>query len=431
MKKTLLFALSALLILPSGASAATATAKIKIRGGAEFGPVTFQAAKGEVNRVTVTTANGRLRIRDSANRVVARGDCDQVNRHTADCPTTEDIAQIRLGNRNDRAKVQNLVSVFGGSGNDYLEGSGGNDRLDGQRGNDTLHGLGQGDDLTGGPGRDRLYGGGGDDDLFDGETDRQSAPDVFRGGSSRDTRFGADRGDMLDYSKRTRALSVDLSSGRTNTKDVVRGLESVTGGSGADRLTGDGDDNWLEGNGGNDRLRGRGGDDIPQGGAGNDSVSGDDGNDTVWGDAGVDRLFGGAGNDQMIGRDSAAETVDCGAGDDVAPVTRLDTLRNCERAASSQLQVSVQPDVQGNTATFQVSCIKFGGCSGTIAISSLDGSESYGSGDFAGLAHGADVFTPVEVDLTPAGKAAVQRGETVLVTFPGSTGGYRAFIQRN
>jgi hypothetical protein len=39
------------------------------------------------------------------------------------------------------------------------------------------------------------------------------------------------------------------------------------------------------------------------------------------------------------------------------------------------------------------------------------------------------VFTPVEVDLTPAGTAALQQGEVVLVTFPGSTGGYRALIQ--
>jgi Ca2+-binding RTX toxin-like protein len=431
MNKTLLLALSALLILPSAASAATATADIKVRGGTEFGPVTFKAAKGEVNRVTVTTANGRLRIRDSANRVVAKGDCDQVNRHTAICPTTEDIAQIRLGNRDDRATVENLVSVFGGSGSDVLEGSSGGDRLDGQNGNDTLRGLAQGDDLTGGPGRDRLFGGSGDDDLIDGETDGQSAKDLFRGGSSRDSRFGADRGDMLDYSKRKRALQVDLASGRTNVKDVVGGLESVTGGSAGDTLAGDGDDNWLEGRGGNDRLSGRAGDDIPRGGGGDDTVNGDDGNDTVWGDRGSDRLFGGGGSDQVIGRDSTAETVDCGDGADVAPVTRLDTLLNCERATSGELQVSVQPDVQGNTATFQVSCVKEGGCTGTIAISNLAGTESYGTGDFAALPHGADLFTPVEVDLTQAGKAAIQKGETVLVTYPGATGGYRAFLQRN
>ncbi|MEA2386094.1 MAG: hypothetical protein QOJ22_268 [Thermoleophilaceae bacterium] len=430
MNKTLLLALplAALLILPSAAPAATATAKIEVRDGTEFGPVTFRAARGEANRVTVTNANGRLRMHDSANPVRARGDCQQVNRHTALCPTTEDIAQVRLGNRGDRATVEGLVTVFGGTGADVLRGSAGGDRLDGQRGNDTLHGLAQADDLTGGPGRDRVFGGIGDDDLIDGETDAQAARDVFRGGSSRDS-LGADRGDMLDYSRRTRALRVDLASGHA--PDDVRGLESVTGGSGDDRLSGDGDDNWLEGNGGGDRLSGRDGDDIPQGGTGNDRVSGDGGNDTVWGDRGTDRLFGGSGDDQVIGRDSSAEAVSCGDGDDIAPVTRLDTVSDCERASSSQLSVSVQPEVRGNTATFQVSCLDEGGCSGTIAISNLDGSESYGTGDFTGIPHGADVFTPVEVDVTQAGKDAFKTGQTVLVTFPGATGGYRAFIQRD
>src|SRR5687767_11863733 len=192
--------LSLLLLLtaPAAASAATATADIRVRGGVELGPVTFKAAKGERNDVTVTNANGRLRFHDDANRVQARGDCDQVDRHTALCPTTEDIAQIRLGNRDDRATVESLVSVFGGDGNDVLRGSSGDDRLDGERGNDTLHGLGRGDDLTGGPGRDRVFGGSGDDDLFDGETDAQAAADLYRGGSSPDTRFQADMGDTID-----------------------------------------------------------------------------------------------------------------------------------------------------------------------------------------------------------------------------------------
>lgn len=430
MIKTLPLALSALLILPSAASAATVDADVKRRGGAPLGPVTFKAAKGEVNRVTVADANGLLRFRDSANRLRARGDCKQVDRHTALCPFTEDIAQVRLGNRSDRATVSGLVEVLGGGGGDLLRGSRGNDRLDGERGNDTLHGGGKGDTLTGGPGRDRLFGGAGDDDLIDGETDSQAAADVFRGGSSRDTDNGADRGDRLDYSKRNRALSIDLTRAK-GAGDAILGLESVVGGSGNDTLRGDGDDNWLEGNGGRDRLLARGGDDIPQGGGGNDTVNGGGGDDVVWGDGGTDALIAGPGDDLLIGRDSNAEVIDCDAGNDVASVTRLDTLRNCERAASSQLSVSVQPDVQGNRAIFQVSCLNDGGgCSGTIAITSLDGTRSYGTGDFAGIPHGADVFTPVEVDLTQAGRDALQQGAVVQVTFPGSTGGYRAFMQR-
>src|SRR4051794_26683262 len=114
MHKTLLLALTALLILPSAASAATADANTKRRSGTTVGPVTFKAAKGEVNKVTVTDAGGRLRFHDSANRVKARGQCDQVDRHTAICPFTEDIAKVKLGNRNDRASVEGLVEARGG-----------------------------------------------------------------------------------------------------------------------------------------------------------------------------------------------------------------------------------------------------------------------------------------------------------------------------
>ena len=432
MKKTLPLALLTLLLLPGAASAATATADVRTRNGVELGPVTFQAARGERNDVTVTNANGALRFHDDANRVRARGDCDQVDRHTAICPSTEDIAQIRLGDRNDSAAVESLVTVLGGNGNDVLRGSAGDDRLNGERGNDTLHGLGRGDDLTGGPGRDRVFGGSGDDELFDGETDAQAAADLYRGGSSRDTRFQADMGDTIDYSKRRRPLDIDLSRSRVNfgaERDVVRGLESIVGGSGPDRLSGDGDDNWLDGNGGGDLIRARGGDDLVRGEGGNDRVSGDDGNDYLSGESGTDALSGGDGDDQVTSRDSNAEIVACGPGADVAVATRIDTLRDCEVGASSTLNVRTQPDeVLGNRAIFGVACPRDRGCTGTLTLTGLDGT-SYGAGDFANLPHGADVFRPVEVDLTPEGREALRNGEVILLTHGTGDGGFRTFMR--
>ena len=433
--RSLALPLSLLLLLtvPAVASAATATADIRVRNGVELGPVTFKAAKGERNDVTVTNANGRLRFHDDANRVRARGDCTQVNRNTALCPTTEDIAQIRLGNRDDSATVESLVTVFGGDGNDVLRGSSGGDRLNGERGNDTLHGLGRGDDLTGGPGRDRVFGGSGDDDLFDGETDAQAAADLYRGGSSRDTRFQADVGDTIDYSKRRRALDIDLSRGRVNfgpERDVVRGLESIVGGSAGDRLSGDGDDNWIFGNGGNDRVRGRGGDDTVRGGSGNDLVSGEGGNDFVIGESGRDTLAGGDGDDQVTAKDSTAETVMCGAGTgDWGIATRIDTLRDCEVGSnSSTLAVRVQPELQGNRAVFGVACASERGCTGRLTLTSATG-EALGEGEFNNLPHGADLFTPVEVDLTSAGRQALQDGALVVLTYGTAEGGFRAFMQ--
>src|SRR5688500_245132 len=114
MTKTLLITLTALIVVPSAASAATATADIERRQGAPLGPVTFKAAKGEVNRVTVTAANGRLRFQDERNRVRAKGDCEQVNARTAICPFTGDIAKGKLGARAGRAQAGGVVEVRGG-----------------------------------------------------------------------------------------------------------------------------------------------------------------------------------------------------------------------------------------------------------------------------------------------------------------------------
>jgi hypothetical protein len=260
----------------------------------------------------------------------------------------------------------------------------------------------------------------------------RAATDLYRGGSSRDTRFQADIGDTIDYSKRKRALDIDLSRGRVNfgrERDVIRGLESIVGGSAGDKLSGDGDDNWIFGKGGNDRIRGRNGDDLLRGDGGNDRVSGEAGNDYVSGESGTDVLTGGDGNDQVTSRDSTAETVDCGNGEDVAVATRLDTLVACSIGASSTLNVKVQPtDLQGNKATFEIACPRDRGCSGTLALTSVTG-ESYGSGDFSGVPHGVDVFTPVEVDLTQAGREALREGQVFVLTHGTGDGGFRAFMQ--
>jgi Ca2+-binding RTX toxin-like protein len=431
MSKPLLTTLVAMLVLPAAASAATVDADIKRRQGTPFGPVTFKAGKGEVNQVSVTDANGRLRFHDDVNRVKAKGDCEQVNASTALCPFTEDIAKVKLGNRDDSANVEGLVEVLGGGGADVLRGSGGNDRLDGQDGPDTLSGKGDSDVLTGGNGSDDVSGGNGDDDLIDGESDRNAARDVYRGGSSRDTP-GSDRGDQIFYTKRDRGLNIDLVRDKVMKGaegDDIEGLESVAGGSGDDNLRGDGDDNLLEGNGGDDLLNGRSGDDIPMGGKGEDSVKGDGGNDVVWGNGGADRvLSGGKGADLMISNDRTGETVECGSGKDDVRATRLDLLGNCEVTNSGSLYVRVQPQISGNDATFRVACQKLGGCDGTLTLTGPDG-EDFGGGSFTGLPDDPQTFTPVSVTLTPAGVNAIAEGVLVQVAFGSDDGGYRAFMR--
>jgi Ca2+-binding RTX toxin-like protein len=439
MARLLLLALAMLLVLPSAGSAATVDADVQRRHGTTFGAVTFKAARGEANDVTVTEPAGQLRFHDDANRVRARGDCEQVNRSTAVCPLTEDNAKVKLGDRDDRARVAGLTTILGGSGDDRLRGSAGFNSLDGQGGDDTLRGAGDGDHLTGGPGRDRLFGGNGDDDLIDGETDGNAARDVYRGGSSRDT-AGADRGDQIFYTKRDEPLNIDLLRGKNPLLsdrvmkgaegDDIEGLESVAGGSGDDRLWGDGDDNLLEGNGGDDHVNGRSGDDIVMGGTGIDRLKGDTGRDGLWGNGGDDALLsGGKSPDFIISSDPNAETVQCGSGSDTVRSTRLDTLgRDCDVATSNSLSVRVQPQINGNDATFRVACHRRPrGCDGTLTLTGPSG-EDYGSGSFTDLPNDAGTFTPVSVTLTPEGVDAIDRGVIVQVAF-GDKRGYRAFMR--
>ena len=429
MTKTFLITLTALLAVPSAASAATATADIERRSGLEFGPVTFKAAKGEVNRLTITETVNGLRFHDALNRVKAKGDCVQVNASTALCPQSEDGSTARLGNRNDSAKALAMTSVAGGSGADVLRGWGGFNSFDGQGGPDRLRGKGGDDNLTGGGGRDDIGGGRGDDDLIDGESDANAVRDVYRGSSSRDT-DGADRGDQVFYTERERGLDIDfmrakIMKGRGS--DELIGIESVAGGSGDDKLAGDSDDNWLEGNGGKDRLDGRNGNDIPMGGEGNDAVLGGDGNDVVWGNGGSDILIGGEGDDHLNGDDSSAESVSCGPGADIARVTRLDIVRRCEIATKGNLYVRVRPVISGNEATFSVACQQLGGCSGTLTLTGPNG-EDFGSGSFSNLPDDPQTFSDVSVALTPAAVAALEQGVRVQVAF-GNEGGYRATMR--
>jgi Ca2+-binding RTX toxin-like protein len=322
------------------------------------------------------------------------------------------------------------VLVVGGRGDDVLRGSRGADMLDGRWGNDILRGDGGNDTLNGSFGSDVVAGGRGDDDLVDGETDATAARDVYRGGPSGDS-AGSDRGDRISYGLRLRDLNINLSRNRvmkSAERDDIAGLESVAGGAGDDRIVGDGDDNWLEGNGGGDVIRARNGDDIPMGGKGDDRVAGDVGEDVVWGDDGIDSLTGGPGDDLMDGDDEDADRVSCGSGDDIARVTRRDTLGHCETATKGNLYVRVEPRIDGNEAIFRVACQQLGGCSGTLTVAGRN-SEDYGSGSFTNLPDDPQTFSDVSVTLTPEAVADLENGALISVGYGNDEGGYRAFVR--
>jgi Ca2+-binding RTX toxin-like protein len=111
-----------------------------------------------------------------------------------------------------------------------------------------------------------------------------------------------------------------------------RGNDRLNGGAGKDTIKGDAGKDIAGGGNGADALTGGAGNDRLSGGAANDKLTGSSGNDRLTGGAGKNRYSGGAGKDTISARNKVRETIDCGAGRDVAVVDRRDKVkRNCER----------------------------------------------------------------------------------------------------
>lgn len=115
--------------------------------------------------------------------------------------------------------------------------------------------------------------------------------------------------DLLDYSSRATAVTVDLSTGKaTGVAGNVSNIEDVKGGSGNDILTGNNLDNLLDGGAGQDKLTGLGGADILLGGSANDVLDGGDGRDLLFGGLGADLLTGGKDDDILVGGTATFDT---------------------------------------------------------------------------------------------------------------------------
>ncbi|MBT3389708.1 MAG: calcium-binding protein [Chloroflexi bacterium] len=161
-------------------------------------------------------------------------------------------------------------------------------------------------------------------------------------GSISGTLAGGSGSDILDYSNRTSAVTVNLTTGSApSIGGLVSGVEEVIGTSLADTLTGDANDNVLTGNGGADVLTGNDGDDtlkVTLSGASalTVTVNGGSGDDhlTVFGTSGVDSFVVDIANRQVTrsgnqvvtysGFDTAGDSVTVdgeGGSDTLAAVT--------------------------------------------------------------------------------------------------------------
>lgn len=237
--------------------------------------------------------------------------------------------------------------LYGGRGNDVLNGTSGRDHLFGQGDNDTLYG-GAGDDvLSGGDGDDVLYDGAGNDVLTGG---RGADRFMLTGGRDVITDFRYDLGDRLwldsvnmtaeeilrigSYVDHDRDGVVDdlifnwaqgqvvlmnhrrpdgVVQGTNNADKIAVGFQDIEGDrflreggriqglGGNDTINGSMANDWLEGGAGNDSLLGADGADTLDGGDGADTIDGGGSNDLVFGGIGNDSLLGAAGNDTLSG----------------------------------------------------------------------------------------------------------------------------------
>jgi hypothetical protein len=310
MRRAAIATAAALLLVPAAAPASNvhvgASPNQRFAGGTHYGEwsVYYDAVSGEVNNVDVyyEPHGAFVQVNDLDAPIHAGSSCHLIDPHAARCtvPPGSDAdrirhTELRLGDGEDRLEVHpanpiGTVTAFAGPARDVVEGgSSADDELFGGPGNDLLNGFG---------GRDRILGGGGDDRLTDGDTTggiSEPAPDadVLGGGAGED---------VVDYGERRENVSVDLHrhrGGQHGERDVVKGVEDATTGSGNDRLAGTAGRNLLRAQGGRDVLIGRGGD--------GDQLKGGSGRDRVVGGSGADLLHPGIDLDSVV----------CGRGRDV------------------------------------------------------------------------------------------------------------------
>lgn len=334
------------LAAPSGAGAATvSTTKTDV---SETGSptyrvyeLTFTAAPGEANDVTLTSSGEAIVVRDGGADLQAGPGCQQVDARTASCATERpgpDVnlfirqAFVELGDGDDRfvtgALAEPLVlQAVGGDGGDRLDTSSATRHRPTQNG-------GAGDDvLVGGPDAELLAGDDGRDTITAG-----GGSDTVLGGAGADALDGGAGVDAVDFTGTAADLVVDLAQGSATAGaevDTLAAFERVIGGDGDDLLSGTTADDELTGGPGDDRLAGREGD---------DELSGE-------------RVDAGPGNDKVVTPKLAP---DCGTGlDEVyALFTRGPFFlvpRSCERVTLSEdIDVAARPRLARGSLRFRL-----------------------------------------------------------------------------
>ena len=154
------------LAVPGGAAAATVVADPHDPDAGGAPGITLAATPGTRDDVELVPDGDTLVVR-RVGGIEAGGQCVQLDAGAARCPwTNETLAQVVLGDLNDRLVVRGALprlAAYGNEGDDVLEGGEGGVELYGNEGADRIL-AGAGDDtLVGGPGDDVLAAGAGKD----------------------------------------------------------------------------------------------------------------------------------------------------------------------------------------------------------------------------------------------------------------------------
>lgn len=306
-------------------------------------------------------------------------------------------------------------TLYGGNGNDVLSGGEGNDTLAGEEGDDTLYGDSGNDLLIGNNGTDVMDGGAGDDRLYGGDGTTVAVSGDLNGN---DFFFGGDGEDLADYQALNGNIRLTpnsdgtfsvakISGGVVRGRDILDGVERVSGTANGDTLVGLDEDNvffgfggadTLNGNGGNDTLDGGAGNDTLNGGAGDDELRGGDNNDILVGDTGYDTLYGGSGNDTFRFNQSDMQTGTSGPNStfvtdlvaDFRDGDRIDLSRFDANAsqAGDQAFVLTQRHLAGAASEILVELISDGATTDTYRL----------TGYVAGTSSAADFHITVQVE---------------------------------
>ena len=234
---------------------------------------------------------------------------------------TIEAVRLLLASGDDTFTVDDAVLtpvyVFGGLGNDTLDG-GGDDTFTIAAGDDS-------DQINGGPGSDRLIVSG---------TGTADAVSLVPLGQS--VQMVVNPGGVSHFVTSTERLIINLGAGN-DTFLANAGLQTLTtleisGGDGDDVITAGSGDDTLYGEGGNDTLNGGDGNDIVDAGSGADAINGGNGNDAIEGGTGNDTIHGDAGDDTISW--NAGDGSDMIQGD-----SGLDTLSHGGDGTSEQVAV--------------------------------------------------------------------------------------------